>query len=156
MGERLGGFIYGTIVVLSVVVAGSKAYPHGVGSIAVLVVVTVGVFWLAHVYAHAVGEAVAHDRHLSLADVRRIARHEASMIEAAVPPVAALLLGAAGIISEKAAVWLAFGLGLGVLVAQGFRFARIERLGRLGTFGVVAANFGLGLLLVALKLVTSH
>jgi hypothetical protein len=37
MGERLGGFIYGTIVVLAVVVAGANAYPHDAGRIAVLV-----------------------------------------------------------------------------------------------------------------------
>ena len=37
MGERLGGFIYGTIVALAVVVAGAKAYPHEAGHIAALV-----------------------------------------------------------------------------------------------------------------------
>jgi hypothetical protein len=53
MGERLAGYIYGTIVVLSVDVAGAKAYPHSPGHVAVLVLVTTCVFWLAHVYAHA-------------------------------------------------------------------------------------------------------
>jgi hypothetical protein len=156
MGERLGGFIYGTIIVLAVLVAGAKAYPHEPGHIAGMVAVTSGVFWLAHVYAHSLGHSVATDEHLSLAELRHIARREGSLIEAALPPLGALLLGAIGVLSTRASVWLAFGLGLAVLVVQGIVFARVERLGRLGTLGVVAANLGLGVLLVGLKLLVSH
>jgi hypothetical protein len=156
MGERLAGFIYGTIVVLSVIVAGAKAYPDGPGHIAAIAVVTTVVFWLAHVYAHAVGHSVAHDEHLSLAELSYIARREGSIVEAALPPVAALALGHFGVISIHASVWLAFGLGLGVLGAQGITFARVERLGLLGTLVVVALNLCLGLALIALKLVVSH
>jgi hypothetical protein len=155
-GERLGGFIYGTILVLAVIVAGAKAFEHEAGHIAGLVAVTVIVFWLAHVYADALAHAVAYDQHLSLADLRRIAHREASMVEAAVPPLVALLLGAFGILSTKLAVWVAFGLGLVVLCAQGITFARVERMGRLGTLAVVAANLGLGVALVGLKLLVSH
>jgi hypothetical protein len=155
-GERLGGFIYGTIVVLAVIIAGARAYPGEAGHIAALVAVTSAVFWLAHVYAHALSYSVARDQHLSLEALRLIARHEASIMEAAVPPVAALLVGALGIVSARAAVWIAFGLGLAVLMAQGLTFARVERLGWLATLVVVAANLGLGVVLVGLKLVVSH
>jgi hypothetical protein len=156
MGTRLGGFIYGTIVALAVLVAGAKAYPHDARYIAGLVAVTSLVFWLAHVYAHGLAESVAKDKHFSLADLRSLARREASIVEAALPPVAALLLGAVGLISTRSAVWLALGLGLAVLVVQGFVFARIERLGGPATLAVVAANLGLGVLLVGLKLLVSH
>jgi hypothetical protein len=155
-GERLGGFIYGTILVLAVIVAGAKAFEHEAGHIAGLVAVTVVVFWLAHVYADALAHAVAYDQHLSLADLRRIAHREASMLEAAVPPLLALLLGAVGIVSTTLAVWVAFGLGLVVLCAEGITFARVEHMGRLGTLAVVAANLGLGVALVGLKLLVSH
>jgi hypothetical protein len=43
-----------------------------------------------------------------------------------------------------------------VLVAVGITFARVERLGRLGTLAVVAANLALGAALVGLKLVVAH
>jgi hypothetical protein len=155
-GERLGGFIYGTILVLAVIVAGAKAFEHEAGHIAGLVAVTVVVFWAAHVYADALAHAVAYDQHLSLADLRRIAHREASMLEAAVPSLVALLLGAFGILSTKLSVWVAFGLGLVVLCAQGITFARVEHMGRLGTLAVVAANLGLGVALVGLKLLVSH
>lgn len=156
MGERLGGFIYGTIIVLAVLVAGARAYPHDTGHIAVLVAVTSVVFWLAHVYAHSLGQSVATDEHLSLAELRHIARREGALVEAALPPLGALMLGAFGLISARAAVWLAFGLGLAVLAVQGVVFARVERLGLLGTLAVVTANLGLGVLLVGLKLLVSH
>jgi hypothetical protein len=155
LGERLGGFIYGTIIVLAVVVAGARAYPSAMGHVAGLVLVTVFVLWIAHVYSHALAYSVGRDEHLSIAELRDIARHEASIIEAAVPPIGALLLGELGIINERTAVWLALGLGLAVLATQGFRFARLERLGRLATVVVVAVNMGLGLLIVGLKLVVS-
>jgi hypothetical protein len=155
-GERLGGFIYGTIVVLAVLVAGVKAYPHEAGHIAGLVAVTSAVFWLAHVYANSLAYSVAQDQHLSLAALRNIARHEAAILEAAVPSLAALLLGAFGIVSTSLAVWIAVVLGLVVLFAQGITFARIERLGRLGTFVVVLVNLGLGVTLIGLKLLVSH
>jgi hypothetical protein len=156
LGERLGGFIYGTIVALAVVVAGARAYQHDAGHIAVLVASTAVAFWLAHVYAHGLGWSVAHDEHLTFAELRRIARNEASLLEATVPPLAALLLGALGVISTHAAVWTAFALGLGVLAVEGLLFARVERLGLLGTLFVVGANLSLGLLLVAIKLLVTH
>ena len=155
-GVRLSGFIYGTIVALSVIVAGARAYPHDAGHIAAVVLVTCVVFWIAHVYAHALGHSVAHDEHLSLDELKRIGGREGSIVEAALLPVAALLLGAVGVVPDGVALWLAFGAGLAVLGAQGVVFARVERLGWVATLVVVAANLGLGLILVALKLLLSH
>jgi hypothetical protein len=156
MGARLAGFIYGTIVVLSVVVGGARAYAHEPGHIAVLVLAASVTFWLAHVYAHGLGHAVGHEEHLTLAEIRQIARRELSIVEAALPPAGALLLGALGILSTKTAVWLALGLGLAVLTAQGIVFARVERLGPVATLVVVTVNLALGLLLVLLKLLFVH
>jgi hypothetical protein len=155
-GERLGGFIYGTIVALSVVVAGSKAYPHEPGHAAVVVAITSVVFWLAHVYAHGLGQSVARDERLRLAPLRHVAYQELALVEAAVPPVVALLLGALGLLSAGASYWVAFALGLLVLGAEGILYARIERLGAPATLVVVAANEALGLVLIALKLFISH
>ena len=155
-GERLGGFIYGTIVVLSVLVAGSRAYPDDAGRIAVLVVVTSTVFWLAHVYAHGVADSIGREEHISLPDLRRMARREGAIVEATLPPVVALLLGAVGVLSTDAAVWLAFALGLAVLAIEGVVVARVERFGALGTMVMVAANLTLGLALGVLKLGVAH
>ena len=156
LGERLGGFIYGTILSLAVLLGGVKAFPNDAWKIVVLVAVTALVFWLAHVYADSLAHVVAENRHLSLAELGRIARRESSIIEAAIPPVAALLLAVFGLISTKGAAWIAYGLGLAVLTASGLVFARVERLGWLPTLVVVALNIALGVVLVGLKLFVSH
>ena len=156
VGERAAGFVYGTIVVLSVVVAGARAYPHAAGHIALLAAVTAAALWLAHVYAHGLGESVALERRVSVAELRHIGHRERSIIEAALPPIGALLLGALGVVSTQVAVWLAFSLGLAVLAAEGMVIARRERLGWLGTLTVVAANLSFGAVLVGLKLVLTH
>ena len=153
---RVSGYTYGTIIVLSVIVAGAKAFPDGSGHIAALVAVTAAVFWLAHVYAHSLGHSVAHDERISWAEIGFIARREAAIIEAAILPIAALVLGALGVLEKTTSVWLALGLGLGVLVAQAVRYARIERLSLFATGVVVAVNVGLGLTLIALKLLVMH
>jgi hypothetical protein len=156
-GEQLSGFVYGTIVVLSVIVTGAKAFPHGLGHIALLVAVTTLVFWLAHVYAHVMSFSVGHDdTHLSLLEVGRIARREASILAAGVPPEAALALGAVGLFGEHLAVWLSFGLGLAVLAITGIVFARIERLGPLRGTLAVLANLALGVVLIGLKVLVVH
>jgi hypothetical protein len=156
MGERLGGFIYGTVVVLAVIIAAARSYSHGPGRIAVLVAATSAGLWLAHVYAHALGESVGRDRHLSWDELGHIARREGSIVEAAVPPLVALLLGAVGVVSATFAIWSALVLGLLVLAVQGLLFARAERLGWLGTLAVVAANLVLGLGLIGVKLLVTH
>src|SRR5512132_576225 len=99
LGERLGGFIYGTILSLAVLVGGVKAFPDDAWKIVVLLAVTALVFWLAHVYADSLAHVVAENQHLSLAELGRIARRESSIIEAAIPPVAAMLLAVFGLLS---------------------------------------------------------
>ena len=59
-------------------------------------------------------------------------------------------------VSTQVAVWVAIGLGLLVLAVQGVTFARVERLGGLGTVLVVATNVGLGVVLVGIKLLLTH
>jgi len=123
IGARLGGFIYGTMIALAVLVAGAKAYPDDAGRIAALVAVSSAVLWLAHVYAHGLAHSVESGEHLSLAELRHIAHRQGSIVEASVPPLAALLLGAFGVVSTSAAVWIAFALGLAVLAVQGIVLA---------------------------------
>ena len=67
-----------------------------------------------------------------------------------------LTLGAVHVLEEETAVWLAFAVGLAMLGAQGFRYARFERLGLGATLIAIGVNLALGLLVVALKVSVSH
>jgi hypothetical protein len=156
LAAAVGGLTYGTVVVLSVVVAGAKAFPDSPGIVGLIVFVTTATFWLAHVYAHSLALSIGHDTHLSLARVGETARRQAWILGAGVPPGTAFLLGAVGVLEEKAAVWLALAVGMAVLLAMGLVFARVERLGRLGTSLAVLANLALGTVLIFLKVLVIH
>jgi hypothetical protein len=66
------------------------------------------------------------------------------------------LLGVIGVLNEGTCVWIAIGVALATLAAQGFRYARIEAVGWKGTAAAVGANLALGLLVVALKVTVHH
>jgi hypothetical protein len=151
----IAGTIYGTIVVMGAIAAGAAA-DLDAWRLAPVVVVTVVVLWIAHVYAHSVGESIERGRTLDRAELMSVGRRELAIPLAAVAPTAALLLGAAGVLREATAVWLAFGAGLAALLVQGLRVARLERLGRLATVASVGLNLAFGLVIVLLKSLVGH
>jgi hypothetical protein len=156
LAAAVGGLTYGTVVVLSVVVAGAKAFPDSPGALGLIVLVTTVTFWLAHVYAHSLALSIGHSTHLSLARLGETARREAAILGAGVPPGIALLLGAVGVLDETTAVWVALALGTALLFVMGLVFARVERLGSLGTCLAVLANLALGTVLILLKVLVVH
>ena len=117
---------------------------------------TVIVLWLAHVYAHGLGESIQLRRRLDRAEFVSVSRRELAIALAAVGPVVALSLGALDVFRPNRAVWVALGIGLLTLAVQGYRYARLEELTRWGTAISVALNLGLGLGIVGLKVVTGH
>lgn len=147
--------MYGTIVAMGAVTAGSAADVRP-GPLATVVAATVIVLWIAHVYAHGLGEALARARPLDRAELTAVARRELAIPLAAVAPVAALVLGALGVLRPASAVWLALGIGLAVLAVQGARYARLETLGPRQTVFVITANLALGVVIVALKALVVH
>jgi hypothetical protein len=158
VGDRntIAGTVYGTIIVLSLVTAGAPAFEHGRWHLLIVIGVTVLVFWIAHIYAHIIGESVHEGHRLDRGQIAGIAYRELSIPLAAVLPMAAVALGALGVLRPNTALWIAVGIGVTTLTIQGVRFARLERLGAVGTLVSVGINLGLGLTLVALKATLSH
>jgi hypothetical protein len=154
--ETIAGTVYGTIVVMGAIAAGSHAPEVRPSQLAGIVTGTVLVLWIAHVYSHALAETVRLDRRLDWAELASVARREFAIPLAAVLPVTMLVLGALGVVRESTALWLALGFGVFTLVVDGFRYAAADRLGRAGTLITVAINLGLGLLIVGLKAGLGH
>jgi hypothetical protein len=154
--NRIASTVYGAITVMATLAAEGAAYPDHPWKLVLLVAATVVVFWFAHIYAHGLSESISERRPLRGGILLAIAHRELGLVLAAVPTIAVLVLGAVGVVHEHAAIWLALGAGLAVLLVQGVRYARIERLGGTGTLVAVAANLGLGLLVVALKVAVLH
>jgi hypothetical protein len=143
------GAIYGTIVAASVVAA-AGGHDAQAGAIALTTVLTLLIFWLAHLYAHVL-ESRLRDERSQLTTVRTVVVEELAMIEAPAPSIVFLLLGAAGVYSSGLAVNLALGNAVVQLLLWGMLVAR--RLGRSWpatvVAGVVDASFGLAI--IALK-----
>ena len=157
LGTRRGiaGSVYGAVVVMGTITAGS-AGSTSAWQLGIVTAATVGVLWLAHVYAHSLGESLEQERTVTRSELADVARRESSIPLAAVGPVLALILGAVGVISETTAVWVALGIGVATLAAQGLRYARSERMGRAGTVVAVSVNLALGLVIVAMKVLITH
>jgi hypothetical protein len=152
---RIASSVYGTVLVMATLTAASGEVGRP-GYLAALVSSVVVAVWVAHLYAHGLSESIERRRRVTLADLKRIAHRELGILSAAVLPVGLLMLGAFDVVKERTAIWLALGAGLLVLVVQGFRYARVEGLGRTGTVAAAAANLALGLLVIALKAVIFH
>lgn len=156
IGGGIAGTVYGTIVVMAVVAAGSRGDDTNPWRLGALVTATVLVLWVAHVYAHALSDSLAAGRRPGWEDLRRLARREASIPLAAVAPVGALALGALDVVREENAIRLALGIGVATLAVLGVRYARVERLGRIATLVAVTINVTLGLVIAALEAALAH
>jgi hypothetical protein len=154
--ETIAGTVYGTIVVMSVIAAGAHAYQHHLWRLVVLAGGSAVVLWLAHVYSHALGESLTLGRRITVDEVASIARREFAVIAAAIIPLVAVALGAAGLLQQRTGVQLALWLGVAVLAVQGIRYARLERLPPTSTIATIGLNLAIGLALVALEVLIAH
>jgi hypothetical protein len=113
--------VYGVILVSGmIVVAGG----HGESSWTVFwtVLVTVIVFWAAHVYAGTVARhGLDHDRMIGLGEAFRISfRRSLGLLASAMIPSFILLLGSTRAIPDVYAVWTALWAGVIVLAVLGW------------------------------------
>ena len=154
--DRIASTVFGTITAMATVTVYGRIFPDSPWTVEELVASTAVVFWIAHLYTHALAESISEGRRLSGAGVWSLAVRELGILLAAIPPCIALTLGAFGLFDETVSIWLALGLGLGILAVEGVRYARIEQLGSGGMLMAVSANLGIGLLVVLLKAEVLH
>jgi len=154
VGRGIAGTVYGTVVVMATLTA-AYASEKDPWKLAATVAAAVLVLWVAHVYSHALSESIAEGK-VGFAGLRSIARRELGIVLAAVLPILALVLGAIGVVRETRAVWVALGVGLFTLAAEGVRYSRLEGFGRTATLAATGLNLVLGLLVVALKIAVAH
>jgi hypothetical protein len=140
---------------MAAITAGAEG-ATGMWELVAIAATAVLVIWIAHVYAHGLGESIELDRRLDGAELAAIAGRELTIPLAAVGPIAALVLGALGFIRESRALWLAIAIAVATLILQGVRYARVERLGRAGTLVAIGVNTLLGLVIVGLKAGLTH
>lgn len=150
---RLTNSIYGTVLAIALVAAYSAEEELDPLLIAAALLVTLGVFWLAHSQAELLAVRYAAGHALSRKELREHVAHGWPMVEAGFPLAGALLLGAIGLVSDDTSIDLALAAGVAELAAWGVAVGVREQLGAWRTIGVTAINVSLGLMVVVLKLV---
>jgi hypothetical protein len=142
--------IYGLILATSVIAVSREYDSSNAGLIAVTVLFTGVVFWLAHVYARALARSITHHRMLNRSEMRDVLRHDWPLVEVTIPLVLILALGVLDAVPDKAAILAAMLAALVELAAAGAHAARVSGAGVRGTVvsAVIAVTLGSAVVLL--------
>lgn len=142
--------VYGLILVAGLIAVSGSAGQGPLYTLA-FVVITVIVFWAAHVYA---GTVATHDggdgvgRSLR-ASIRHSMRRSRGLLTATIPPAIPLILSAIGLFDARLADWIALWIIVGVLGVLGYLAYRRKgapmHLRLLGTLSTAA--FGIAIII---------
>lgn len=148
--------VYGLILVSGMIVVSYNLTATSLNAL-ITVVVTVLVFFAAHVYAGTLARLAATDGEAGLpASLRAAVRYSIGMLVISLAPIAVLLLGVTRVVPDDLAVWLALIVDTLALATLGWiavaKWTRHFWL-RLASALTTAA---FGLILVALKAFTAH
>ena len=143
--------IYGLILATSVIAVSREYESTNAGRIAITVLVTGIVFWMAHVYARVLAGSMAEHRLLNRSEIRGVLRHDWPLVEVTVPLVLILALGAFGVIGDRAAILAATIAALAELAAAGSYAAHTSGASLRGTLLSAAIAVALGGAVVLLK-----
>jgi hypothetical protein len=147
--ENLAKAIYGTILSTALIAAYSEDPGSDPLQVAVAVLVTAIVFWLAHVYSDVLARGAERGR--AFARVRAELAREWPLMMGSLPPALPLLLGPLGIVSDYTAESLAIVSGIAVLAGWGTAIAWRRKQGLVGIAISAGASAAFGIVVVALK-----
>jgi len=149
--EKLASGIYGTILSTALI----AAYTEDPGSdplrVAVAVVVTVAVFWVAHAYADVLARGLVGTGRAGSAQARAELAREWPLVMGSLPPVLPLLLAPLGVLSDDSAETLAIASGITLLVGWGMTIAWRKGSGPIGIALSAGVSAFFGVVVVGLK-----
>jgi hypothetical protein len=145
--------IYGSLLVTSIVAVQWRGDAVTDG-IALFVVASVLVFWLAHVWSEVVNRRV-HGQ-VTPADAREIALDEASMLSSLLVPALVLVIGPRVGASVDTTIALALAVCIGQLFLWGLVVGRAAHRGWVLPLVVAVVDSLMGIAIVALKVAILH
>jgi hypothetical protein len=145
--------IYGSLLVTGIVAVQWRT-DASTDTIAITVLVSVLVFWLAHVWSEIVNRRV-HGQ-ITLAEARGIAATESSMLWSLIVPAIALAIGPRLGMSVDNTIELALVICIGQLFLWGVIVGRAAHRGWVLPLVVALVDSLLGIVLVALKVAVLH
>ena len=150
MPENPGGYVYGTMLVATLLAAetpGRETYPRTI----IGVLVALAIYWLAISYAEYVGHRAHGGEHFSLRGYIGIAVHELALVIGAVGPLIAVLLCWAFGASLHTAVIVASWSAAGIIAATELILGVRSRLDGIDLVVQTGAGVVFGLGVVALR-----
>ena len=153
-GRRRAAAIYGTIITAAVIAAGGGQLTTG--ALALTVLVTLLVYWLAEQYAELLGEHTRAGRLPSPGQVRVALAGAWPMVTASFVPLACLLLARVCGASASGAAWAALLVTVGLLVLHGHAAGRAAGLAGVRLLLVSGTAGVLGVVMVVLKTLLQH
>jgi hypothetical protein len=145
--------IYGGLLVTTLL-AVQWRFDASVEFVGFSIIVSVAVFWLTHVWVELVDRRMSGP--ISRADAMQIAREQAPMLAAAVPPVLVLGLAVLGLATAEQAIAIALVVAIAQLFLWGLRVGHALGRGWGIALGVAAIDCALGLVIVVLKVLVIH
>lgn len=148
--------VYGVILVAGMIVVSGAGDSTSLG-VLVTVVVTVVVFWAAHVYAGTVAEhGLGADRHDLAVAFRRSLDRSVGLLLSALVPCALLLLGTTRLIDDQIAIWSALVACILILGTLGWIAFRRRGAPPLVCLLGALSTAGFGAIIALLKVVVVH
>ncbi|MFD6905354.1 hypothetical protein [Streptomyces sp. NPDC060077] len=145
------GGVYGSMLASSVIVGAGTLGSFPRVELVLLLLLTGGVFWIAHVHAQLFGARLAQ-RRPDRAVVLRVCREERTIVKAAVPPAVAVAVSPVLGLGVQGTQWLA--LSVAVTGQVGWSVAAARQAGATRHLMVLSAvvNLVLGMVILSAKL----
>jgi hypothetical protein len=154
-GRRRAAGIYGAIITAAVMTAGGSSL--ATTPLALSVLITLVVYWLAEQYAELLGEPERQGHLPGRAHVRRTLADSWPMVSASFVPLAALILARLAGASASTAAAVGVAVAIVLLTFHGWSAGRAAQLRRWQLAAATAIAAALGLIMVILKdLVINH
>jgi hypothetical protein len=147
--------VYGVVAVGALLAAESgshESYADTVGS----ALIAIGIYWLAHSYASALGRRLAVPGRLTVSTLTRALAEEAAIVKGASIPLFALLIAWAAGAAQETAVTVALWTSLASLIAFELAAGVRSRATRGELALEVGVGLAMGLAIVALKVTLHH
>ncbi|MFE9610790.1 hypothetical protein [Streptomyces sp. NPDC006012] len=144
------GAIYGSLLAASVIAGASALGPFPRLELVVLLLCTGVVFCAAHAYADIVGNRRPHQT-LTWQEIRQVGAREWPIVQAAVPPAAAVVISPLLGLGLTGTAWLALGVAVAEQVTWAGVAAHRAGASNLAVVSAGAVNLVLGLIIVAAK-----
>lgn len=154
-GHRVAKTIYGTIIILVVIVSIEDHPPTIVGTVATVIMTGLGVA-MAEWYSDFIGKTIEDHHMLTSAERRKIVKDISAVMTGAWLPLPFLAVAWFGIISIDLAIGLAKWTMIGVLLFYGYVASRLIGHGHVRSFAFAVGASVIGIVIVLFKETWGH